>query len=192
MAPAAARAPREPASGNGTAYSAASSGPEAKAIVRELAAVADYIARIKQEIGALRVNELCRDRIPTANEELGTVVKATASATHEIMAAAEEILGANDDSLEGYRARVENKVLAIFEACSFQDITGQRISKVVEALGQLERRLGRFASALHVRDEAAADPDDAAREARRERLMLNGPAAAAQGIAQDDIDKLFG
>jgi chemotaxis protein CheZ len=187
MAPAAAaRAPREPAPN-------ASSSPETKAIVRELAVVAGYITRIKQEIGALRVNELCRDRIPTANEELGTVVKATASATHDIMAAAEEILGANEDSLEGYRARVEDKVLAIFEACSFQDITGQRISKVVEALGQLERRLGRFASALHVRDSTEApDPEDAARDASRESLMLNGPAAEGQGIAQDDIDKLFG
>ncbi|HEX8663669.1 MAG TPA: chemotaxis protein [Beijerinckiaceae bacterium] len=169
-------------------------GPEGKALVRELAAVADYIARVKQEIGALRVNELCRDRIPSANEELGTVVRTTASATHDIMAAAEEILGADDTSLEGYRARVEAKMLAIIEACSFQDITGQRIAKVVEALGQLERRLERFANALHVRDGAdgPADPEDARRDARRERLMLHGPAAEGQGIAQDDIDKLFG
>ena len=195
MAPAPARAPREPAPTGvpSAAHPTAGSGPETKAVVRELAAVADYIARIKQEIGALRVNELCRDRIPTANQELGTVVRATASATHDIMAAAEEILDANEDSLEGYRARVEDKVLAIFEACSFQDITGQRISKVVEALGQLERRLGRFASALHVRDSAEArDPEDAARDARRESLMLDGPAAEGQGVVQDDIEKLFG
>ncbi|HEX8165083.1 MAG TPA: chemotaxis protein [Beijerinckiaceae bacterium] len=193
MAPAPARAPRETVPDNNAPHPAAGSGPEAKALVRELAAVADYILRIKQEIGALRVNELCRDRIPTANEELGTVVRATASATHEIMAAAEEILGSDDDSLEGYRAKVEAKMLAIFEACSFQDITGQRISKVAEALGQLERRLGRFASALHVRDSAeAADPEDARRDARREALLINGPAAEGRGIAQGDIDKLFG
>jgi chemotaxis protein CheZ len=192
MAPAPARAPRETVPAK-TAPSF-TAGSEGKALVRELAAVADYIARVKQEIGALRVNELCRDRIPTANEELGTVVRATASATHEIMAAAEEILGAGEEPHEAYRAKVEAKMLAIFEACSFQDITGQRISKVVEALGQLERRLERFAGALHVRDsaEAPADAEDMRREARRERLMLNGPAAAGQGIAQDDIDKLFG
>jgi chemotaxis protein CheZ len=191
MAPAPARAPREIAPAK-TTFSYA--GPEGKALIRELAAVADYIARVKQEIGALRVNELCRDRIPTANEELGTVVRATASATHEIMAAAEEILGAGAEPYEAYRAKVEAKMLAIFEACAFQDITGQRIAKVVDALGQLERRLERFASALHVRDgaDSPADPEDARREARRERLMLNGPAAEGQGIAQDDIDKLFG
>ena len=194
MAPAPARAPRKTVPEKNAAHFAARTGPETAALVRELTAVAEYIARIKQEIGALRVNELCRDRIPTANEELGTVVRATASATHDIMAAAEEILGADDNSLEGYRARVETKMLAIFEACAFQDITGQRISKVVEALGQLERRLGRFASALHVRDssDGPADAEDARRDARREALYINGPAAEGQGIAQDDIDKLFG
>jgi chemotaxis protein CheZ len=188
MAPAPARAPRETVPERNAPQSG--QGPEATALVRELAAVADYIGRIKQEVAALRVNELCRDRIPTANEELGTVVKATASATHDIMAAAEEILGAKDESHEGYRARVEAKMLAIFEACSFQDITDQRISKVLESLGQLERRLGRFASALRVRD--AAESEHARRDTRREALLLNGPAAEGQGIAQDDIDKLFG
>jgi chemotaxis protein CheZ len=190
MAPAPARASRETVPAKTTPSYAV--GPEGKALVRELAAVADYIARVKQEIGALRVNELCRDRIPSANEELGTVVRATASATHEIMAAAEEILGTGEEPYEAYRAKVEAKMLAIFEACSFQDITGQRIAKVVEALGQLERRLERFASALHVRDSAEVDRDEAERKSRRETLLLNGPAAAGQGIAQDDIDKLFG
>jgi hypothetical protein len=47
-------------------------------LLRELAAVAEYIARLKREIGALRVNELCRERIPTVHQELGTVVRATA------------------------------------------------------------------------------------------------------------------
>jgi chemotaxis protein CheZ len=161
-------------------------------LVRELATVAEYIARVKQEIGALRPNELCRDRIPSAHDELGSVVKATASATHVIMAAAEDILGAQEKDFAAYRQRVESRVLEIFEACSFQDITGQRISKVVDALGQLEKRLGRFATAIRVRDaEAAPDREEAQRQERRETLMLNGPQAEGQGVNQDDIDKLF-
>jgi chemotaxis protein CheZ len=63
---------------------------------------------------------------------------------------------------------------------------------VLEALSQLENRLGRFAKAVNVRDNSAAqDPEEALRQARREMLLLNGPAAAGQGIAQDDIDKMF-
>jgi chemotaxis protein CheZ len=163
-----------------------------KAIVRELAAVADYISHIKGEIGALRANELFRDRIPTANDELGSVVKATASATHSIMKAAEEILALGELPSDDYRSTVETKVLEIFEACAFQDITGQRISKVLEVLGQLEIRLGRFATAVNARDSAeAVDPEEALRQARREALILHGPQPEGGGIDQGDIDKMF-
>jgi chemotaxis protein CheZ len=165
---------------------------DASLIVRELASVADYIRHIKSEIGVLRANELCRDRLPMANEELGSVVKATASATHTIMAAAEEILGAEEDCPHAYRSTVETKLLEIFEACSFQDITGQRIAKVLDALTQVEKRLGRFATAVNIRDRAdAVDPEEALRQARREMLLLNGPQAEGAGIPQDAIDKLF-
>lgn len=161
-------------------------------IVRELCAVADYVSHIKKEIGALRVNELSRTRIPGAHDELGNVVNATASATNSIMSAAEEILGYTEDDFETYRNQVQTKVLEIFEACSFQDITGQRISKVVEHLAQVEKRLSHFAAAVNARDgEAAPDGEDAARQARKELLLLNGPADEGAGVSQDDIDSLF-
>jgi chemotaxis protein CheZ len=167
---------------------------DVRLITRELAEVADYIAHVKREIGALRANELYRERIPLAHDELGCVVKATASATHTIMAAAEDILCSQEETFDDYRAQVEARVMTIFEACSFQDITGQRISKVVEALGQLEKRLSRFAIAVNARDSDAVplDAEDAQREARRETLLLNGPQMDGAAIAQDDIDAMFG
>ena len=165
---------------------------EVQVIVRELAAVADYIAHMKKEIAALRANELTRERIPSANDELGNVVQATASATHTIMAAAEEILGSGGLSDKDYRDLVETRVLSIFEACSFQDITGQRIAKVLELLGQVEKRLDRFSKAVNVRDSAdGADPEEALRHARREVLLLHGPQNEDVAIKQDDIDALF-
>jgi chemotaxis protein CheZ len=165
---------------------------DVQAIVRELAAVADYIGHMKKEIAALKPNELCRERIPTANDELGNVVQATASATHSIMAAAEEILNAGALPADQYRSFVETRVLGIFEACSFQDITGQRIGKVLELLGQFEKRLDRFAKAVNVRDSAEApDPEEKLRQARREVLLLHGPQNEDEAIKQDDIDALF-
>ena len=196
MASAAAPAPRgsKPARNGAVAQDAkpASNDAEIQVIVRELAAVADYIGHMKQEIAALKPNELSRERIPSANDELGCVVQATASATHTIMAAAEEILDAGDLSDKAYRELVETRVLAIFEACSFQDITGQRIRKVLEALGHIEKRLNRFAKAVNVRDSAEGpDPEEALRQARREVLLLNGPQSEDAAIKQDDIDALF-
>jgi chemotaxis protein CheZ len=165
---------------------------DVQSIARELASVADYIKHVRREIGMLRPNELCRDGLPSVHQELGSVVTATASATHTIMTAAEEILGSQEPSPDEYRNRVESKLLEIFEACSFQDITGQRIGRVVEALSQIEKRLGRFADAVRARDtNAAPDPEETLRQARREMLLLNGPQDLGRGIAQDDIDRLF-
>jgi chemotaxis protein CheZ len=108
------------------------------------------------------------------------------------MAAAEEVLGAGALSDKDYRSLVEERILTIFEACSFQDITGQRIARVLEALEQLEKRLDRFAKAVNVRDSAdAPDPEAALRQARREVLLLNGPQNEDVAIKQDDIDALF-
>ncbi len=167
---------------------------DVRLITRELAEVAEYIAHVKREIGALRANELYRERIPSAHDELGSIVKATASATHTIMAAAEEILCSPEQTFDAYRSQVETKVLEIFEACSFQDITGQRITRVVDALGQLEKRLSRFAAAVNARDSETGpvDPEDALRQARKDILLLHGPQDEAAAIAQDDIDALFG
>jgi chemotaxis protein CheZ len=196
MASATARTTRstKPAPGGTAMAPAKATGnePEIQVITRELAAVADYIGHMKTEIAALKPNELSRERIPSANDDLGNVVQATASATHTIMAAAEEILGAGGLSDKEYRALVEARILAIFEACSFQDITGQRINRVFESLGQLEKRLDRFAKAVNIRDSVeGADPEEALRQARREVLLLNGPQNEDAAIKQDDIDALF-
>jgi chemotaxis protein CheZ len=161
-------------------------------IVQELCAVADYVSHIKKEIGALRANDLYRTRLPGAHDELGNVVNATASATNTIMSAAEEILGYQEEDFETYRTQVQSKVLEIFEACSFQDITGQRISRVVEHLAQVEKRLSHFAAAVNARDgDASPDMEETARQKRRELLLLNGPADEGNGVSQNDIDSLF-
>ena len=96
---------------------------------------------------------------------------------------------ATDD--DAYRANVEAQIYTIFEACAFQDITGQRIGKVVEALRNFELRLARFASAVRARDEGGIDPAEAERRERAERLILNGPQPNGPAVAQDDIDALF-
>lgn len=158
-------------------------------VIRELVEIADYISHMRTEIAALRANEITRDRIPMAHEELGSVLAATAGATNTIMESAEAMLCLPDD--RNYRANVERRISEIFEACAFQDITGQRIGKVVEALRHLELRLARFASAVKARDEAGYDPAEAERKERAERLLLNGPQLAGPETSQNDIDALF-
>lgn len=158
-------------------------------MVKELLDIADYISNLRDAIALLRANELTRDRLPMVHEELSEVVAATAGATDSIMGAAETILGLPDGP--GYRAAVEARIYDIFEACAFQDITGQRIGKVAEAMSQLEGRLARFSSAVKARDASGIDELEVDRRARNESLLLNGPQKGGPATAQDAIDALF-
>ena len=159
----------------------------------ELKDIADYIARTRAEIAALRPNELHRVHIPAAGNELAAVVQVTEAATHSIMERAEAIMSAEISDLAAYKAFVNARLIAIVEACSFQDITGQRIAKVAEMLGQIEARIARFAMATRAVDaEGLKSEHEAAVLGRKHRLMLNGPAAKGDGNGQHDVDFLLG
>ena len=75
--------------------------------------------------------------------ELEAVVLATEEAANRIMEAAEAIGDwMRDNKIEGGSMDVVNeKVAAIFEACSFQDVTGQRIRRAIQHLQQVETML---------------------------------------------------
>lgn len=163
-----------------------------KTTFRELKEIADYIGRMRQEIGALQANEMSRARIPAAGQELDAIVKSTEEASNSIMTCAENVMSAEAIDLESYRAFVEDQMTVIFEACSFQDLTGQRISKVVGTLKTIESRVSRFAEAARVRDLAEIkDPRELAEEERRRLKLVSGPALAGQGNPQDVIDELI-
>lgn len=161
----------------------------APSMIRELVEIADYIAHLREAIASLRANELTRDRLPMVHDELSQVVAATAGATNTIMETAESMLGLPDG--KGYREAVEARVFTIFEACAFQDLTGQRIAKIAEAMSQLENRLSRFANAVKAKDAIGLDPSEMERRMRSELLLLNGPQMDGPATSQDAIDALF-
>lgn len=160
-------------------------------VYRELSQIAAFITSMKQEIGRLQPHDLKQHRIPQAGQELDAIIKATETATNSIMSAAEEVMNAEIDDLAAYKVKVDEKMMLIFEACSFQDITGQRVSKVVETLKHIDSRVSRFADAIHAADDTSFMTDEEKKRAeRREKLILNGPALAG-GVKQDDVDNLF-
>jgi chemotaxis protein CheZ len=161
-------------------------------VYRELREIAGYIDSMRTEIGALQVNDLKNTRIPSAGEELGAIVKATETATNTIMECAEALMGADASDPAAYKALVDEKMMIIFEACSFQDITGQRIAKVVETLQHIEQRVARFADVMKAKDiEGFLSEGERARNERKEKFLLNGPQLAGEGVDQSDVDKMF-
>ena len=160
-------------------------------LLGDVRAIAQSIARAKSEIGRLQPAELSKHRIPEAGKELAAIVTATEEATHAIMEAAETMMGDDGSDPDAFKALVDGETMKIFEACSFQDITGQRVSKVVETLQDIEERVQHMAVTLGIEDEdGPLSSREAERDERKARLILNGPALEG-GIEQDAVDALF-
>ena len=173
---------------------------EAMRLKVELDSIYEAIERTKREIATLRYAGTQGQEINRVTDELGAIVLGTETATNAILAAAEridELSGNLAARLSGgdqeFAREISDQVISIFEACNFQDITGQRISKVVNAMKFVEERVhemieiwGGLESFKDVETvEPTRDGDDA---------LLNGPALTTdKGItSQDAIDALFG
>ncbi len=150
--------------------------------------IAGFIKKARNEIGDLRPKDIKTNRIPSAGEELEAIVADTEIATDKIMQTAEDVLAMDPDSTEDFGTQIQDKMLVIIEACSFQDLTGQRVSKVGATLKQIEDRISRFAEVMGVDED---EPEVDAAEQRRRDLLLNGPAIGGPETAQDDIDAMF-
>jgi len=124
--------------------------------------------------------------------ELEAVVQATEAAANRIMEAAEAIGDWLRDGKTDPAAMqdVNNRVNAIFEACSFQDVTGQRIRRAIQHLQQVETMLIDIAPGDGSTPTAAAVVVSAPFVATAE---LTGAAAEANpDLLQDAVDSLFG
>jgi len=159
------------------------------ALLGELEGLGREVARAKAEIAAMRVEDINASHIPTATDELDAVVAHTAEATNEILDCCEALENLQPQLTGEHGDIVGNAVTRIYEACSFQDITGQRIGKVVSALKAIETRVNSvtasFGRAVLAHD-AAADTD----RTEGERLA-HGPQLPANATSQADIDKLL-
>lgn len=161
------------------------------AVTEELTAIAREITRMKDEIAALRANDMKHSRIPEAGRELDAIVDATEDATNTIMEAAEEIMSADASDPQAYQELVSNKMITIFEACTFQDITGQRISKVVSTLNFIDERVSSFVEKLRLPEDAGGEVEETEEERRQRELILHGPQHAGEGVSQSDVDAML-
>ncbi len=153
-------------------------------------ALGDTISAAKAEIAALRVDDITGSQIPSATDELDAIVAHTAAATDVILETC-ETLDKVASALDGPLAeQLQNATTHIYEACGFQDITGQRITKVVATLQAIEARVMQMVNAFGgprpaVLMAPVAVPLDAA-------ALLNGPQLPSQAMDQSDIDRLLG
>ncbi|HEY4134985.1 MAG TPA: protein phosphatase CheZ [Alphaproteobacteria bacterium] len=162
-------------------------------LVTILEYISGYIRASREEIRALRHGESSEVSFTTAADELEEIVSESTTATNTIMTAAEtveDIAGKVADPELADRLRQE--ATRVYEACTFHDITGQRIAKVVRTLQSIEKRVNALAEVcgadLADAKEPAADADAGKSE---DAKLLNGPGLANTAKTQDEIDRLF-
>ena len=166
----------------------------------ELEALRDSIVNTKREIAAVRHPSSSSDRLVVATDELDAVVAATEQATHTILEAAEtvddmadRIKQASKDEFIGRIAdEMREIIIKIFEACNFQDITGQRITKVVNTVKFIEEHVDAMIAIWGKDAFAEIVPPISDAPVEADKALLSGPQLSNAGVSQDDIDKLFG
>lgn len=158
-------------------------------VVEDLYDLANQIDTLYAELARLQPQHMKEGEIRTAHDELSAVVDSTAQATFLIIAEAEQLEKIGKSLPPEQAQAVSGSVTRIYEACGFQDITGQRIKKVVTTLRLIEEKVDMLIATLGgVRpgDQAMADMRQG------EEALLNGPSMPGEGISQDEIDKLLG
>ncbi len=159
--------------------------------------MANAIALTKQEIAGINSSGSDSDdsRMDVATAELDAIVIAAETATSDILSAAENIQevawtmredGADDADFD----KLDGLATDIYMACSFQDITGQRTSKVIGVLQFLENRITAMMDIWGIEspDHGAVGDNNPACD---DTHLLNGPALDGEGVDQDDVDLML-
>jgi len=173
---------------------------EAAGLRQQLQEMSNAILQTKKEIAAFGHIGEDDDHIITMTSQLDAVVADTEKATNVILSAAESIDcqaerirgHVKDEEEAGWVDEIRDQVVKVFEACNFQDITGQRINKVVTTLKFIDERVTMMIDILGGKSEfdGLPPPDELPKD--EDQKLLNGPQLdEAKKISQNEIDNLF-
>lgn len=166
---------------------------------RELIEMASSIRRAKTEISAMKPADEqgggSTRRINLATEELDAIVHATERATSDILNGAERIMELAQrvkkaDGLADEAEQLDVEATNILMACGFQDITGQRISKVVSTLRYLEERVDAMIRIWGLEGVKGDEVETAERDTRPDAHLMHGPSISG-GVDQSEVDNLL-
>ena len=164
----------------------------------EIEKISLYINRAMREIATLNPDDIPEEtvgassthNINAAEAELNAVIAATENATNRILDATDAIQ-AQLNAITGYDAAIQeagNHIAEIYDACNFQDITGQRIRKVMKLLSFMQDRIDNIRKLFDESGDAELT-EKTMTDARPDAHLMSGPAMDTP--SQDDIDALF-
>ena len=154
----------------------------------DLIEMSKAISRTKAEIASIKPDADHHGKFGEASEELDSVVLATETATSDILACAERIQEMAWTLREqGVESEVcdllDANATEVYTACSFQDITGQRTTKVVNTLHYLEKRVHSMIEIWGIDGPTAVPPPEMA-DSRPDAHLLNGAYKRPDTLSQ--------
>jgi chemotaxis regulatin CheY-phosphate phosphatase CheZ len=149
----------------------------------DLMEMAKAIAKTKAEIASIRPQGAETSELNVASEALDAIVRTTERATSDILEAAEHVQEAawtlrEQGADEPMCDELDRRATDIYTACSFQDLTAQRTSRIVNTLRYLE---GRIDAMIEI--WGAAEDDD-----KRPQPDLTESLDVFNGLSQADVD----
>lgn len=171
---------------------------ESERLKGELVSLFNNLNRLRGELSAIKKpGDDDLDFLRTGSQ-LEEVVAATEEATDTIMGVMEKnekviaklLDGESDPDRRALLNQVVENGYEAMEACAFQDITGQRVNKVVTFVGHIEKRINSLID-IWGREDIENGSDEVTDDRSDDEKLLKGPALVDEGISQDDIDKLF-
>ncbi len=150
---------------------------------QDLQSLSACIAAALDEMGRVDVQPILQLHVPAATDQLDAIVSHTERATNAILDECEKLdLAASD---MWFQLEVSAATARIYEACSFQDMTAQRVTKVIQALQAIEAKSAEILRVM------GSDP---ARGAGRSNApaLLNGPQHPRVAMSQAAVDELIG
>lgn len=171
---------------------------------KEIISLVQYVQRFREEIAQMVQRQDNGTHFENMADQLDAIVAATEEATHTILAQTEQIdtLANEIKASKGNPAEVEKlcdqlgeHTMLVMEACTFQDITGQRVNKIVRSMKFVEERVEKITSIWgkdQIEEMAKKMNTDPSSKKTGDEALLNGPALPKEtAISQDEIDKLF-
>ena len=159
-----------------------------------------YVQRLRTEIAAIANRTQGQTAFESMSDQLDAIVISTGGATNTILENIEAIGEAvtelrthpEPDGVDALCDKITEKSVNAMEACSFQDLAGQRVSKIVRSVKFIEERVEALAD-LWGREEIESLSGTLAKvnPVFDGDVELEGPQREDQAISQDEIDKLF-
>lgn len=172
---------------------------ELKALLNEFGRLVKQIQVVRHELAALRkLNPEDADAFEVMNDQVAAVVESTEEASNSIMSAMDDLtasiaelrLRQSEIDVDAALERMAGLTARVYEACAFQDLTGQRLARVVKLLNFVESRIGTIIS-IWGASELQRIVDDFNDKVLSKGDLLSGPQRQGEGASQEDIDRMF-